>query len=70
MSSIEVEKLGGIESVELQTHAFSRDHVEMLLTIWYGDHRVETEMLELIREVGQWKISMEEIHMLAVDRGQ
>ena len=68
MSSYEVGEFGGIESVEVQTRAFSRDHVEMLLTIWYGDHRVESETVELVRESNRWRISMEEVNMPLMQR--
>jgi hypothetical protein len=60
-SSLEVWSLGGIEIVDVQTLAFSRDHVEMRLSIWYGDHKVENETVELVRESRQWKISMGEV---------
>jgi hypothetical protein len=60
-SSSEIWSMGGIESVDVQTVAFSRDHVEMRLSIWYGDHKVEREVVQLVREHGLWKISMEEL---------
>lgn len=67
-SAFEIFSLGGIESVDARTLTFSRDRVEMQLMIWYGDHRVENEVVELVRENDRWKISLEEVNMIAVDR--
>jgi hypothetical protein len=62
-SSSVIWSAGGIEIVDVQTIAFSRDHAEMRLSIWYGDHKVESEVVELVREGGRWKIVMEEVGM-------
>jgi hypothetical protein len=35
-SSSEIWSAGGIESVDVQTVAFSRDHVEMQLSMWFN----------------------------------
>jgi hypothetical protein len=70
-SSSEIWLAGGIESVDVQTVAFSRDHAEMRLSIWYGDHKVECDVVRLVREHGLWKISMEELeNLLANKRGR
>jgi hypothetical protein len=66
-SSSEIWSAGGIESMDVQTDAFSRDHVEMQLSIWYGDHKVEREVVQLVREHGLWKISMEELETAAAN---
>lgn len=61
--SAEIRSAGGIEYVDVQTVAFSRDHVEMRLSIQYGDHKIESEAVQLVRENDRWKISMEEVSM-------
>ncbi len=66
-SALDIWSLGGIEGVEMRTLAFSRDHVEMQLTIWYGDHKAENEVVDLVREYGLWKVSLEEVNLIAVD---
>jgi hypothetical protein len=61
---------GGIEEMDIQTVAFSRDHVAMRLSIWYGDHRVETETVELVREGGRWRISLAEAVLMSGQSSQ
>ena len=57
-SSLDIWSAGGVEIVDVRTLAFSADHAEMELIIWYGDHKHESEVVEMIREDGAWKIAL------------
>jgi len=59
-SSVDIASAGGIEAVDVQTIAVSDRHAELKLSIWYCDHRLETERVEMEREDGQWKVDFAE----------
>ena len=60
ISSHDVLLLGGIEGIDVQTLGFSKDHSELQMELWYGDHTFEIAVVVLIREGGKWRLLLDE----------
>jgi hypothetical protein len=57
-SSGEIQSMGGIEQVSVQILDCSEENARARMTIWYADHKSETDMVDLVKETGEWRVSL------------